>query len=31
MPDTLVLGLGNILLGDEGVGVRVGELNLVLH
>ena len=25
MADTLVLGLGNILLGDEGVGVRVVE------
>lgn len=25
MPETLVLGLGNILLGDEGVGVRVIE------
>ncbi|MFN2184641.1 MAG: hydrogenase maturation protease, partial [Anaerolineae bacterium] len=25
MTETLVLGLGNILLGDEGVGVRVVE------
>ena len=25
MPQTLVLGLGNILLGDEGVGIRVVE------
>jgi hypothetical protein len=25
MAETLVLGLGNILLGDEGVGVRVIE------
>ena len=25
MPETLVLGLGNILLADEGVGVRVIE------
>lgn len=25
MPTTLVLGLGNILLGDEGVGIRVVE------
>ena len=31
MADTLVLGLGNILLGDEGVGVRVVERLLELY
>jgi hydrogenase maturation protease len=25
MAETLVMGLGNILLSDEGIGVRVGE------
>lgn len=31
MKKTLVLGLGNILLGDEGVGVRVVERLLALY
>ena len=31
MTETLVLGLGNILLGDEGVGVRVIECLLERH
>ena len=31
MSDTLVLGLGNLLLGDEGLGVRVVERLLELY